>query len=102
MEAIGSLMYTLVATRPNITFAILTLSQFLDNLGEVHWDTVKHIFRYLVGTKDLQLMYGGERHNFLRYVDADGALQPHGMPSQGMCFSLTAGPYPQVPGSRNS
>jgi hypothetical protein len=102
MKAVGSLMYTLVATHPDITFTISTLSQFLDNPGEAHWDTVKCIFHYLVGTKDLQLMYGGEWHNFLGYVDADGASQPHGMPSQGMHFSLTAGPYPRVPGSRNS
>jgi len=36
-EAIGSLIYTAVATCSDIIFAILTLSQFLENLGEVHW-----------------------------------------------------------------
>jgi hypothetical protein len=43
-EAVGSLMYAAVATRPNITFAISTLSQFLDNLGEIHWEAVKRVF----------------------------------------------------------
>jgi hypothetical protein len=76
-EAIGSLMYTSVATHPDITFTISTLSQFLDNLGEAHWDMVKHVFHYLAGTKDLQLTYGGKWHDLIGYTDADGASQPH-------------------------
>ena len=40
-EAIGSLMYALVATHPDITFADSMLSQFLNNLGEAHWKAVK-------------------------------------------------------------
>ncbi len=35
-EAIGSLMYASVATRPNISFVVTALLQFLDNPGEVH------------------------------------------------------------------
>jgi hypothetical protein len=35
-EAIGSLMYASVATLPDITFAISTLSQFFDNLRDIH------------------------------------------------------------------
>ena len=40
-EAISSLMYASIATRPNITFTISTLSQFLENPGEVHWEACK-------------------------------------------------------------
>jgi Reverse transcriptase (RNA-dependent DNA polymerase) len=42
-KAIGSLMYASVATRPDITFAVSTLSQFLDNLGPVHWEAAKRV-----------------------------------------------------------
>ena len=35
-EAIGSLMYASVATRPDISFTVSTLSQFLENPGEAH------------------------------------------------------------------
>jgi Reverse transcriptase (RNA-dependent DNA polymerase) len=49
-EAIGSLMYATVATRPDIAFAISTLSQFLENPGELHWDVVKRVLHYLSGT----------------------------------------------------
>jgi hypothetical protein len=37
-EAIGSLMYAAVATRPDIAFAISALSQFLNNPGDLHWE----------------------------------------------------------------
>jgi hypothetical protein len=43
-EAIGSLMYAAVATRPDISFAVSTLSQFLENPGEAHWEAVKRVF----------------------------------------------------------
>src|SRR6267142_2109264 len=46
-EAIGSLMYASIAARPNISFAVSTLSQFLDNPEDAHWIGIKHIFRYL-------------------------------------------------------
>ena len=47
-EAIGSLMYASVATRPDITFAVSTLSQFLDNPGEAHWEAVTRGLRVIV------------------------------------------------------
>jgi len=53
-------MYAAVATRPDIAFAVSTLSQFLDNPGEAHWDVVKRVFRYLSGTANLALTYGSE------------------------------------------
>ena len=40
-EAIGSLMYLAVATRPDIAFSIMTLSQFLNNPGVPHWEGIK-------------------------------------------------------------
>jgi hypothetical protein len=76
-EAIGSLMYAAVATRPDITFAISTLSQFLENPGEIHWEAVKRVFCYLAGTKHHSLTYGNEHHDLLGYTDADGASQEH-------------------------
>jgi hypothetical protein len=90
-EAIGSLMYASVATQPNITFAVSTLSQFLENPGELHWATVKQIFRYLSGTQDLELTYGGERHDLVRYTDVDGVAQEHWHAISGHIFILDVG-----------
>jgi hypothetical protein len=59
-EAIGSLMYASVAMHPDIMFTMSVLSQFLDNPREAHWDAVKHVFCYLMGTKTLTLTYSDE------------------------------------------
>jgi transposase InsO family protein len=87
-EAVGSLMYAAVATRPDITFAISTLSQFLDNPGELHWEAVKRVFRYLAGTKTHSLTYGNEHHDLLGYTDADGASQEHRHAISGFAFLI--------------
>ena len=44
-SAIGSLMYAMVATRWNATFAVGAVSQFMSNSGKKHWDAVKLILR---------------------------------------------------------
>ena len=55
-QMIGSLMY-LMNTRPDICFAVNTLSQFLTDLRHVHLIAAKHILRYLRGTVDYGLKY---------------------------------------------
>jgi Reverse transcriptase (RNA-dependent DNA polymerase) len=90
-EAIGSLMYASVATCPDITFAVSTLSQFLDNPGPAHWDVVKRIFHYLARTKTLTLTYSGKQHDLIGYMDADGALQEHRRAISGSMFLIDDG-----------
>jgi Reverse transcriptase (RNA-dependent DNA polymerase) len=90
-EAIGSLMYACVATRPDISFAVSTLSQFLENPGEAHWEAAKRVFRYLAGTKGHTLTYGGERHELTGYTDADGASQDHRRAISGHAFLIDGG-----------
>jgi hypothetical protein len=87
-EAIGSLMYASVATRPDITFAVSTLSQFLENPGRAHWEVVKRVMRYLSQTHDYELTYGGESHNLIGYTDADGASQDHRRAISGYAFLI--------------
>ena len=55
-QMIGSLMY-LTNTRPDICFAVNTLSQFLTNPRQVHLIAVNHVLRYLKGTVDYELKY---------------------------------------------
>ena len=59
--AVGSLMYAATGTRPDIAFAIQNLSRFSENPAQVHWEAVKHVFRYLKGMKTWVLKYGGDR-----------------------------------------
>ena len=70
-------MYAAIATHPDIVFAVSMLSQFLNNLGELHWDAVKHVLCYLLGTKHYELSFGSERQDLHGYTDTDGVLQLH-------------------------
>ena len=90
-KAVGSLIYASVATHPDINFAVSTLSQFLENLGEVHWEAVKHVFWYLSGTQHYALTYRGEKHDLVGYMDADGALQDHCQAISGHAFLIDSG-----------
>ena len=90
-EAIGSLMYASIAARPNISFAVSTLSQFLDNPEDAHWIGIKHIFRYLAGMRDVELTYGAECHDLVSYMDTDGAMQEHRHAISGNAFLIDRG-----------
>jgi hypothetical protein len=90
-EAVGSLMYAAMGTRPDIAFAVSTVAQFSDNPGWNHWEAVKRVFRYLRGTQKLELTYGGEKRGLVGYVDADGASQEHRRAISGFVFLVDGG-----------
>jgi hypothetical protein len=90
-EAVGSLMYASIATRPDITYAVSTLSQYLENPGEAHWKAVKWVFRYLQGTCGMALTYGRDSHPLLGFTDSDGASQDHCRAISGYAFIMDGG-----------
>ena len=49
-SAIGSIMYAMVCTRPDIAQAVGVVSRFMDDPSKQHWEAVKWILRYLKGT----------------------------------------------------
>ena len=71
--ACGGLMYTMVATRPDITYVVGVVNRFMSNPGKKHWEAVKSILRYLSGTTDRQLCYGRGELCIHGYVDSDYA-----------------------------
>lgn len=56
-EAVGCLMYLAVATRPDITYAVNYVSQFLERPLQRHWTMVKRILKYLQGTLAFGIRY---------------------------------------------
>ena len=70
-EAVGSLMYASLGTRLDISFAVQTVSHFATNPGLAHWEAVKRVFRYLKGTKELWLSFGGRKVDLEGYADAE-------------------------------
>ncbi|GKC05040.1 retrotransposon protein, putative, ty1-copia subclass [Tanacetum coccineum] len=57
-SAVGSIMYVVRCTRPDVAFTQNITSRFQQNPGEPHWTTVKTILKYLRNTKDMFLVYG--------------------------------------------
>ena len=73
-NVVGSFMYAMVLTKPNISHAISVVSMFMSNPVIDHWRAVKWIMRYLRGTAEYGLLYGGsgnERNILVDYVDSD-------------------------------
>ena len=72
-SAIGSLMYAMVCTRPDIAHAVGVVSRFMSRPGKQHWEAVKWILRYLKGSSDTCLCFTGASLKLQDYVDADFA-----------------------------
>ncbi|CAM8975690.1 unnamed protein product [Rhodiola kirilowii] len=56
-RVIGSLMYAITSTRPDIAFAVEKLSRYISNPSVDHWQAVHRVLRYLKGTMNLGLVY---------------------------------------------
>jgi hypothetical protein len=90
-EAVGSLMYAAVGTRPDISYAVGQVARFSDNPGFAHWEAVKRIFCYLKGTRDHGLVYGEKEHSISGYTDADGMSNEDRHAISGYAFLIDGG-----------
>ena len=70
-SAVGSLMFAMICTRPDIAQAVGAVSRYMANPGGEHWIAVKRIMRYIIGTLDVALCYGGLEFTVRGYVDSD-------------------------------
>jgi hypothetical protein len=78
-EAIGSVIYLAVRTRPDIAVAVSILSKHVQEPRPAHWERVKRILRYLKGTMTQGLQYTaapGERSSLSIHCDADWGTDP--------------------------
>nr|GEV55618.1 hypothetical protein [Tanacetum cinerariifolium] len=94
-SAVGSIMYAVRCTRPDVAFAQNVTSQFQQNPGDIYWTTVKKILKYLRNTKDMFLVYGGDLKRELRvscYTDVGYMTDADDFKSQtGYVFVLNGG-----------
>ncbi|KAJ9547245.1 hypothetical protein OSB04_019788, partial [Centaurea solstitialis] len=58
-SAIGSIMYAMLCTRPDVAYSVSVTSRYQQNPGEPHWVAVKNILTYMRRTKDMFLVFGG-------------------------------------------
>ncbi|KAI5445827.1 hypothetical protein KIW84_013894 [Lathyrus oleraceus] len=78
-SVVGALQYATL-TRPEISFSVNKVCQFLSNPLEEHWRAVKRILRYLCGTLQhgllLQPAQTQQPLSLLGFCDADWASDP--------------------------
>ena len=91
-ELIGALMYLSVGTRPDITHAVSSLSQFNTCYGKAHWEAGKRILRYLKGTSNMKLIYSSVKDTLIGFADADwGSDVTDRRSYSGYAFCLSGG-----------
>ncbi|KAI3788052.1 hypothetical protein L2E82_00677 [Cichorium intybus] len=92
-SAVGSIMYAMTCTRPDVAFALSMVSRYQGNPGRAHWTAVKNILKYLRKTKNFVLVLGGS--DTLRvdgYTDASFQTdRDNGRSQSGWVFLLNGG-----------
>ena len=91
-ELVGSLIYAATSTRPDISFVVSRLSQYLSAPQNKHMVMAKHVLRYLKGTLDNELVYrkSDKPLGLFGYSDSDWASSIEDRKSiTGYCFSMT-------------
>jgi hypothetical protein len=69
-QEIGSIMYLMTKTRPDLAYPIGLCARFMANPGPEHFKALNKIWKYLCSTWDLSLHYQSESQLFT-YCDAD-------------------------------
>src|SRR5258708_39825540 len=91
LETIGSLMYAMMGTCPDIAYAISTLSRFATCPGSQHISTMKHLFHK--GMTHLGITFSQDGGELTAYSDSDYAADPSTHKSiSGAIFTLAGGP----------
>uniref|UniRef100_A0ACD5ZUM4 Uncharacterized protein n=1 Tax=Avena sativa TaxID=4498 RepID=A0ACD5ZUM4_AVESA len=70
-SAVGSLMYAMVCSRPDLSYAMSLISRYMANPGKEHWKADQWVFRYLLGTSNACLKLGRTGEGLVGYVDSD-------------------------------
>ncbi|SCZ93248.1 BZ3500_MvSof-1268-A1-R1_Chr6-2g08557 [Microbotryum saponariae] len=77
---VGKLLYLSGTTRPDIAFAVSKAARFCNNFKAEHWEALKHILRYLVGTRNFGIQYQKTHQPMSAilegFVDADHGADP--------------------------
>src|SRR4051812_174646 len=92
-SAIGSVMYAMICTRPDVSYALSVCSTYQSNPGNAHWVAVKNILKYLNRTKNMFLVFGGDEELVVKgYTDSSFMTDLNAFKSQsGYVFTLNGG-----------
>jgi len=96
-SVIGSLLYLMLGTCPDLAFAVTQMAKFAHNPSEEHLVKAKHIMRYLAGTHKYALVFDGRSDRGLyaycdsSYGDDRSDADRRRRSTQGYYFSLANG-----------
>jgi len=92
-STIGSIMYAMISTSPDVFYALSVTSRYQSDPGESHCTAVKNILKYLRRAKDVFLVYGGEEELVVTgYTDATFQTDKDDSKSQsGFVFKVNGG-----------
>jgi hypothetical protein len=90
-QIVGSLLWAAQCNRPDISFAVNRLSQFLKDPSKAHWQAACRVLWYLVTTKHLWLRLGGSL-KMCGFSDSDWAEDRQDRrPTSGYKYHLGSG-----------
>jgi hypothetical protein len=85
-------MYLASATRPDISFAVSKLSQFVLNLGDTYWSALERVLSYLKGTMSYNIHFTGYLRVLEGYCDANWIFDVNELyATSGYAFFLGGG-----------
>lgn len=91
-NVVGSLMYSMVCTRPDITHALSLVSRFMSKPGPQHWQCVKWLMRYIKGSVNRRIEYKNQQNQkdkHIGYTDSDfGGCLDSKRSTSGYVFTL--------------
>ena len=90
-QAVGSLMYIMIGSRPDLAHAVGILSQSCSNPTEDNWQEVKRCLRFSKGTTELKLVYQNSMQIMQGYCDADWGGKIGSRSTSGYVFVLGSG-----------
>jgi hypothetical protein len=94
-QVVGSLMYLMVCTRPDLASAVGILARYMQDPGKVHWEAAKRVLRYVQHTMKLGLHYGRkETLEIIGFCDSDwGGCPDEKKSTTGYAFLVGGGAF---------
>ena len=73
-SAVGSLIYSMVCSRPYLAYVVNMVSRFMSDPRKQHWEVLKWVLRYLRGSQNVGLMYNSKARSCSKvegFVESD-------------------------------
>ena len=90
-EIVGSLIYVMTGTRPDLSFVVSKLAQYMSKPLQVHLNAARHVLKYLKGTSHFCLKFSKvDSINLIGFCDSDWGASEDRKSYSGFCFMLNS------------